>query len=275
MLPLALLCATSASPKKGGDMDFKGRFSGFFSNNEKIGNPKDDKLDLVVMLCMPSIDGRQHFTHTHLWSRVSQRVRYTINVASESTYLDFGRNKIASTAKEISVERFKRLPDYYFWVDEDNIIPPDAFERLYAHNKDIVGGLYARKTNYDWCMKETEEYRGWEDRRDSLKDGLVECRYIGFGAMLIKGEVFEKLDFPWFKQDTTWVKHDGERKIHEVGEDVYFCDRAREAGYKVWCDTKVEVGHMGAVIYPRDTYIMRRIHKVKSDNGDYVVSKKV
>jgi hypothetical protein len=34
-----------------------------------------------------------------------------------------------------------------------------------------------------------------------------------------------------------------------IGEDFLFCDRAREAGYEVWIDPTITLGHMGVQEY--------------------------
>jgi hypothetical protein len=34
-----------------------------------------------------------------------------------------------------------------------------------------------------------------------------------------------------------------------IGEDFLFCDRAREAGYEVWVDPSITLGHMGVQEY--------------------------
>ena len=33
-----------------------------------------------------------------------------------------------------------------------------------------------------------------------------------------------------------------------VGEDLAFCLRARELGYKIWCDPTISLGHVGQLI---------------------------
>jgi len=253
-------------------MDFKGTFKAFHANNEKIGDPKDLKADMVVAFCTPTMDGNAHISREHVWSHTSQNVKYVMNVVGENTYLDYGRNRIVTIAKEVAVEKYGRLPDYYLWLDQDNVFPPTLFMDLWRHNKDIVSGNYIRKNSFDWCFKPTAEYKDWENRKDSLKDGLIECKWTGFGACLIKGAVFEKMDVPWFKQDTRWIKHDGKPQFHEVGEDVYFGEKATEAGYKTWLDVNCHIGHQGAVVWPEDAYNM---HKLKQRAGHLGYLKKI
>jgi hypothetical protein len=35
-----------------------------------------------------------------------------------------------------------------------------------------------------------------------------------------------------------------------LGEDYGFCHLARKSGFKLWCDTRQVVGHVGDVVYP-------------------------
>ena len=39
------------------------------------------------------------------------------------------------------------------------------------------------------------------------------------------------------------VKHYTRLKVYAVGEDVSFCLDAKEAGFEIWCDPRIRVGH--------------------------------
>jgi GT2 family glycosyltransferase len=58
---------------------------------------------------------------------------------------------------------------------------------------------------------------------------------VGFGCCLIKASVFRNLAPPWFVYDV------GKNK----GEDIYFCEKARDAGYEIWVDPSVRPRHLG------------------------------
>ena len=67
--------------------------------------------------------------------------------------------------------------------------------------------------------------------------------YTGFGWLLIKKGVFESegLPYPWFAPKMQ-VFESGE--VQDMcGEDVSFCLDAKEAGFEIWCDPQVRVGH--------------------------------
>ena len=67
--------------------------------------------------------------------------------------------------------------------------------------------------------------------------------YSGFGWLLIKNGVFEHegMPYPWFAPKMQ-VFESGE--VQDMcGEDVSFCLDAKEAGFEIWCDPRIRVGH--------------------------------
>jgi hypothetical protein len=90
--------------------------------------------------------------------------------------------------------------------------------------------------------------------------GLEEVGSIGTGIMLIKKEVFQNMSEPWF--DMPWQV--GKRGY--MGEDVFFCKKAQELGFKVYIDHDVskEIGHIGTFEFKHDhTWVMRDLEKAK------------
>ena len=68
---------------------------------------------------------------------------------------------------------------------------------------------------------------------DDLQSGFGGC---GFGCVLMKSDVFLDV-YGRFKEMF--------EPIGDNGEDVAFCWRARQCGYKIWCDPSVICGHVG------------------------------
>ena len=70
---------------------------------------------------------------------------------------------------------------------------------------------------------------------------LIKVEANGMGWMLVKYGVFEKMKYPYFyprKQE--WPQYNWEEF---VWDDVEFCLRAREAGFDVWVDPNLRIGH--------------------------------
>lgn len=125
---------------------------------------------------------------------------------------------------------------HVLFVDDDQMFPADTIHRLMAHDKDIIGANIVRKESNP--RTNARDLNGvdcvWTSKGSI---GIQEVDYVGTGLILIKKEVFETLGMPYFFYD---VKEG-------IGEDVFFCMRAREKGYKVYIDHDLskEVKHVG------------------------------
>jgi len=133
-------------------------------------------------------------------------------------------------------------PTHILFLDSDMIFPEDAFHRLSAHDLDIVGCNYVQRKVPCIPNAVTPDGKAMFTHRDST--GLEEMLSAGFGVMLIKADVFRKIESPWFD---TYYNDKGKM----VGEDVYFFFKAREAGFVPYIDHDLskEVGHIGTFEY--------------------------
>jgi len=138
--------------------------------------------------------------------------------------------------------------DYMLWVDSDNVFSIEDFIKLYNLNKEIASGLYLTQngknfaTVKDWDEEFYKKHGAFEfltpENIKNNKEPFV-VDYTGFGFILIKRGVFEKLQYPWFRP--IWKKFGN---INEFTmEDVSFCHLVRELGMKVWVHPEVIVKH--------------------------------
>jgi len=121
---------------------------------------------------------------------------------------------------------------HLLFLDGDQLYPKNLIDVLVSHNKDIIGG---------WSMIRSANHPNvynWKDEKKKVHvpihpRKLTKVDRLGFGCMLIKREVFENLDPPWFKYD------EGHRT-----EDLYFCDMVKETGYDIWVDGDMKCAHI-------------------------------
>ena len=95
---------------------------------------------------------------------------------------------------------------------------------------DANGPVWSFKKNGWWCS-----------RKESLGDGLIKTIAMGGSALLVKREVFDRLERPCFK--ITYKAIDEEGRCFNEGEDEYFCRIAIEAGYDVIVDPTIVCKH--------------------------------
>ena len=126
---------------------------------------------------------------------------------------------------------------HILFLDDDMIYPPDALERLLSHDKDIVGAKYHNRRGGE---KGGEVIEYLENRSDTE---LFECIALGGGLLLVKSEVFRKVPQPWF-----WYKIAPSGMVM-MSNDWFFCEKARESDYKIWCDPTIKPGHIGLKEY--------------------------
>lgn len=122
---------------------------------------------------------------------------------------------------------------HVLFIDSDMNFPADSLERLLRRDVDIVGVNAPQRGN----SKPTARSNGLPCHGS----GLAEVDTIGFGLTMIRTDIFRKVPKPWFAMP--W---DGQKF---VGEDVYFCARARARGFKIFVDHDLKVGHIGDFVF--------------------------
>ena len=141
------------------------------------------------------------------------------------------RNSIVETAQNAGCS-------HLLMMDTDQGYPPDTLTKLLSHNVDICGVLVHR----GWFPFEPILQRGTSAKFKYVGDDeafsgkLIEVDATGTGCLLIKMEVFDELVQPYFFEGVV----DGEW----MGEDFYFCIKAKKAGKHIFVDTSVEVDHL-------------------------------
>ena len=160
--------------------------------------------------------------------------------------------------------------DYQLWIDSDIVFDSNKFWQLCdlalpaeAINEDgtvdrekehqIAAGWYATEDGM------TTSVAHWLEEDDFRKNGGVmnhetvesiskrkkpfTVDYTGFGWVIIKKGVFEdkKMEYPWFAPKMQQFESGAVQDM--CGEDVSFCLDAIDAGYGIWCDPRIRVGH--------------------------------
>ena len=143
--------------------------------------------------------------------------------------------------------------DYLFSVDSDISFAPDTLSKLLAHDRDVVSGLYIQRKPGQHILEIYEHtptggvinmpYGKLKDRE------LVEIAGCGFGCVLVKAEVMRTIGYPQFKY------HSAINHANTVSEDVDFCKKARDKGFKLWADPSVLCRHTGSSTFTIDTNI--------------------
>lgn len=154
------------------------------------------------------------------------------------------RNNLAAMAVKNEV-------DYVLWLDSDMIFPSDVLKKLLEdRNKgDIITGIYYRRVapfKPVLYSKLSIDDKGcqWEGIEE-YPDECFEVEGCGFGCVLTPTSVF---------LDVMAKFGDMFAPINGVGEDLSFCWRARECGYKIVADPCIQLGHVGHYVIDKTFY---------------------
>jgi len=149
---------------------------------------------------------------------------------------------------EVSSNRNKLIEQFlltdYEWLlflDSD-ILPPFNILSMTKNKKNICSGVY-----YQWdedrpipVIYRIEDGH-FKPVRDVPEDDFIEIDGAGGGCLLIKRIVFDVVRKPYFK-----LEYDDKGYI-STGHDLYFCDKVREYGFKIFCDTRMICNHYKTV----------------------------
>lgn len=203
------------------------------------------KKILIAVPCMDMVSARFAQSLTTL-KKVGQ---CTVSFLIGSLVYD-SRNKLAGLAMQMEA-------DYIMWFDSDMVFQPDTLERMMdvldKHPEiDILSGLYVRRgapfTPVIFSKLEVNEHGELEwDDVVNIPDEPFEVAGCGFGCVLMKTDCLYEIASK--ENGGMWFT-----PIAGAGEDCAFCIRARESGYKIWCDPRIELGHMAYAPVTRDFY---------------------
>jgi len=201
--------------------------------NSSLWDSKPTKLAVLV----PTRDT----VHSQFAYCLAQLIK-TTSEAGIDTYLFFDSSTILLNKREKLIENAKDIKcDYVLWLDSDMMFPSTTALRLLAHNKDIVACNYMKRSKPLKTVAYTD-LTNWDSWLPlEPKDDLIKVEGVGMGCMLMKTEIFNSLQKPYFeftyKGDTQdWY-----------GEDFMLLTKLRLNGFNVYIDTilSMDIKHLG------------------------------
>lgn len=192
----------------------------------------------IVGICMIH-QGLVTFEWAMNWGETSRSVGYPY------VYF-FNSNQPYDGAREVTTRAcLDRGVEWIFHYDTDVTLPPNTIPTLIElakkQNKSVISGLY-------WAKKreETPMPAAWLQASEDLENGIIKYNnfnvtpylnqnallqvdVVGTGCLLIKADVFKKLDqsnpnLPYFQWGLGRRDPNG-KPLLQISEDFYFCHR--------------------------------------------------
>lgn len=153
----------------------------------------------------------------------------------------FGYN-VAQVRNLMADYSIKNDYDYMFWADSDMIFPKDTLVKLFSLQKDIVTGVYIqRKEEKIPEIYIPTLYGGMTNINvnEIIEDKILNVQGCGFGCVLTTTKCLSNIGYPQFEY-TNALDHK-----NTISEDVDFCRKAQNKGYKIFADTSIKCNHIG------------------------------
>jgi hypothetical protein len=132
----------------------------------------------------------------------------------------------------------KDNPADLLFIDSDIVFEPEDVATIESDLRiyDVVTGLYILK-GWDWSpgifKKENGVYAFTPAQEGIFEVEACGGAFLGISKRVIAHPLMAHEPFEYIREGNV---------VH--GEDVSFCQRAREAGFKIFCDSSIKVGHM-------------------------------
>lgn len=160
--------------------------------------------------------------------------------AKRIEYCEKARERMVNARNLLRQKVLDEGYDYFFNLDQDVIPPKDVLERLIAHKKEIITGLYFNPIRMPDGKSVIvpvvrKKVKGTKVTFFSLEEveapRLIEVGNLGTGCILIHRNVLEKIKFRYDPNKTSF-------------DDSWFAYDAQKLGFKLYCDTGVKCQHL-------------------------------
>jgi hypothetical protein len=215
-----------------------------------------------VHICMPCYGGQlteQCFMSYIKWANMCRQLNidWTVETMTNESLISRARNTL--TAKFLHNKESTHL----MFIDADIGWEPWHLLVMLDAQKDVIGGLYPMKSlPVKWCVN------GIPGLVEDPNSNHIEVTKTGTGFLLIKRDVFEKLDAhpatrP-FNNDiglpvelNPYMKTYFDTAVREnryYSEDWTFCENWRDLGGQVFVDKRILLRHVGTYTFDYNTH---------------------
>lgn len=192
---------------------------------------------MKLLIAIPSLD----YMHTEFVKSLTalvcrlkdEGIDFDVTIQS-GTLVYVARDKLAKKAIN---EGFSHV----LWLDADMVFRPDLLEVLADSGKPFVVGIcHSRREPYASCLFKSIEPA---ERFTEYPHGTFEVAASGMACALIKTDILREVALQNYGSCFCPTRR--------LGEDLAFCQRVHERGYKIYAEPMAWIGHIGHItVYP-------------------------
>lgn len=205
-------------------------------------------MNKIKVYCSVPTTGTIADSQTYFWRRAEKLYGDRIEFIWPELCV---RRIFHDAARNGHVEDFlKSEAEILFFLDSDVVPPPDLFDMVLDHEKWKVAGapypIFMTPAGMEQPQIMFTAYKGRGTKGLGAADvpptGTEYIDGLATGCMFIKREVFEQLQKPYFA-----FKYDEETRAMTEGEDLSFCKKVTDLGYKFYVDYSKTARHYKSV----------------------------
>jgi len=193
-------------------------------------------------------------------------MNFTLDTISNESLVPRARNSLQAKFLQFGSDQTPpMLSTHLMFVDSDISFEPEEVIKLALANKDIIGGLYPKKSlPISYVVNKVPNARS--------EGNLVQVRNLGTGFMMVKRSVIEAMikRYPeTFYQDAIGLdpKYDPFKfalfdtlidldSKEYLSEDYTFCKRWTDMGGDIWADLSINLTHNGFYSFRGDPTLL-------------------
>lgn len=191
-------------------------------------------MNPLVLVATPTLE-----TRPISWDWVDFAYNMSFPLGASVSRLRIHGKGVAEARNEIVAAALGMNATYILFLGDDNLPPSNLFDLLHRHREHLVTGVYWRKSYptapYLWDGLLKGHYTDWKLGEYFPVD------FAGVDALLAHTDVFRAMEPPWFSCD--WSFDEGQKPGAHFTEDFYFYTKARQAGFRLWCDSAAQLDH--------------------------------
>ena len=159
------------------------------------------------------------------------------------------RNQIVMAAMQEGIT-------HLIMMDTDQIYPHDTISNLLRHDLPMVGTVVHRRyPPFDPILYRGQLHKYYHVPDEECYSGdLVEVTATGCGCVYYSMQCFLDVEYPWFEMDVQGASDVAPDEWRSVGEDIGFCYKLVDAGYKLYVDTACQIDHLTLLRVNRNTH---------------------
>lgn len=178
------------------------------------------------------------FALLELWKDPRYLVKIAMSVMSPP--LENHHNSVMAEILETDI-------DWWLILDDDTAPHKNPLD-LIELDKDIIGipyPIYNHGDKYGHDLHLTAfRYNGERYSQYFPRVGLQQVDAVGGGCLLVSRRVVDHADM----QKGAWLRKYHPNGTVRVGNDIAFCERAREAGFEIWAHFDYPCEHLKEVV---------------------------